>query len=340
MREGCNLQDLLKYIWDILKKSPTLRPLVALLRLGRTKLRTSIKTHPYFVIALLGCVVAFIIFNPQYSPYVPAGTCGLIDIAKGKLYNEKGDELHLNGKRPCESQEVQAIEFFNTSDVDLEGNNKFVHAVSAGLFVKETAVGVKNKSQWHEYTLFTKSNDFVWKALDPQDNPIQQYGFDKGECQYTKTVDHQNVDTETRQGVVIRSPDFRSDPSQTYDQWKFCNYGQPGKKGFESCKYLTLDFFLPIGTPAQGCPVKSAADIWFGVGTKKSLFIDPQSYSSLSKLAQDRWIPERIKPVPENEYRKLTTSSPKICLRWVSLDGKNIGPWEEFATVPALWCDL
>lgn len=335
------LLKFLEYIWDILQKAPGLRPVLARFRLLRIKIRSTIKKRPYTVIFVLGFVAAFIIFNPDYSPYTPPETCGVINLDKGQLYNGKGDELALNGKRPCEPQDVQAIEFFNLSNVDLESNSHFVRAVSGGLFVKQTAIGIKNKSQWHEYTLFTKSNDFVWNPANPdKDAPIEQFSFDKGECYNSKTFENQNVETETRQGIVIRSPDYRADPKLPYDKWRYCNYGAPGKKGFETCNYLVLEFFLPIGTQTQQCPTKTFLDTWLGIGTKRSVLIDPNSHRSLSKLAQDRWDKKRIQPVPEETYEQLTTGTPKVCMRWNSLDGKDTRPWQEFARISSVWCDL
>ncbi|MBB3979361.1 hypothetical protein GGQ64_004601 [Rhizobium azooxidifex] len=335
------LGNALRYIWGILRRSPELRPLLALIRFARLKFRRVVRDRPYLALGAIACVCIFIVFNPEYSPYVPEPECGYVQLEDGQLYGKTGNELILGGARPCEPRTIQALEFYNHSNVELERNGNFVPAVSAGLFLRETARDVNMKNHWHEYTLFTESNNFLWvPAESGGEMKIEQFVFDKGECTSKISYENQNVDSEIREGVVIRSRGLRSDPSMPYDTWRKCNFGAPGKKGFEECNYMMLEFFLPVGTPRQRCPAKSINDIWRGGGTKKAVLAEGASYNTLTELAAARWDKARIAPVAIETYKRLTSKLPKICMRWIRTTDAEPSGWEEFATVAALWCDL
>jgi hypothetical protein len=139
--------------------------------------------------------------------------------------------------------------------------------------------------------------------------------------------------------LILRSDKIRADRSQGYEKWKKCVYGEPGEPGFEGCNYLYLEFFLPVGTPAQRCPKKSLLDIWLGIGTKEKILTSPDSYKMLNDLAKARWDKNRIAPVSEETYERLTNELPKICMRSVTREGEQRGGWDEFARIPTIWCD-
>ena len=158
------LLSIINYIWDLIQKSPAAARPIALLRLVRMKARLTIRNRPYIGLLAILLIGFFVLLNPQYSPYLPTLKCGYINVEGSELYKEAGDRLTFEGDRPCEPNHVQALEFVNLSNVDLENNKHFVPAVSAGLFLKETARGVEMKDQWHEYTLFFRSNNFIWNS--------------------------------------------------------------------------------------------------------------------------------------------------------------------------------
>ncbi|MQW55269.1 hypothetical protein [Sinorhizobium meliloti] len=335
------LMIVLRYMWSVLRRAPATRRFIALVRLLRIKVRTAIERRPYLLIAVTTAAGLFLIFNPGYSPYVLSKTCGYIELGEGQLYGEDGDQLVLGDERPCEPRRVVAFQFFNLSNVDLEQKKFFIPAVSSGLFIKETARDVDIKNQWHEYTLFTEANNFLWTPPDPtKEIEVEQFSFNKGECRNEISHNKREIKTEFREGIILRSREYRSDPRQEYDTWMKCNYGAPKRLGFQECKYLALEFFVPVGTPKQGCPKRNAADVWFGVGTKKGILADKAAYEALNELAKDRWDTQLIKPVSEETYKRLSRGLPKICMRWLDLDGKEVGSWEEFATIAAVWCDL
>ena len=335
------LFDLIKILFGIVRKSSSIRPFLRIYRLYRIRFSRSLRERPYYVVFIAVPVLILLIFNPSYLPFLPAQMCGFVDLEHDRLYKPDGDRLRYGGDRPCEPQTVQAIEFFNLSNVVLEKDARPISAVTAGIFMAEKFRGVSNKSQWHEYTVFHKANNFIWTPSNPdKDNQIEGIAFDKGECSYSRDINHQDVDFEVREGVIIRSGGVRSDPEQGQKIWSKCNWGSPGQEGFEECKYQALEFFLPVGTPEQKCPKRSILDTWVGRGTDRTLFTEAKSYDFLVRLAQDRWDKQRIAPISEESYKKLTSGLPKLCMRWVPITGGKAKPWEEFATIPVVWCDL
>jgi hypothetical protein len=333
------LEKLIEYLVTRLTPWPKARAVIARYRLLRIKGNRFLRTHPVIALLVLIGVVVLLVTNPDYLPEIlrPAHKCHVIETEKGELYRADGDTLQFGEERPCEHQQLVGLEFFNLSS-DYFHEDKAPYRVSAGIFLRETARNVPAPGQWHEYSMYHESNNFLWNNAMP--TALPQESFLKGSCEGT-----QRGDTESRQGLLLRSDAMRSNPGLDKSTRLECNYGTtPDQPEYKVCNYLYLEFFIPTVSPIRLCPNKvSLWDRWFAPGTKKITLTDSASYEKLSALARVRsWAEAKATPVPTERWEALSKGLPKICMRWMGPKGEWLGDqskWQEFASLGSAWCD-
>jgi hypothetical protein len=332
---------ILNYFIDILKAVPLGRKVFALLVLLRIKVKQKFRTHPLLLFAVALCLLVSGFFHPEWVPEIirPEHKCYVIETEHGELYKGNGDALKFGEERPCSHGQVVALEFMNLSLVHFSEDKAPLELVSAGIFLRESALGNPGSTQWHEYTLFHKANDFVWNVLHEQSS---QDVFIKNGCGFDRENKKAWDSSEFRQGIELRSSALRSNPKLTRPSWLHCNYGTPEEPTQSDCSYINLDFFLQTIKPERWCSTYSIWDKWLAPGTRKYAFADSGAFETLRLLAQDRWDVKRAAKVADLQWRTLSNAMPKLCMRWMGPKDEWLGDmsrWDEFASIAAVWCD-
>jgi hypothetical protein len=337
------LDKIFEYLADTIAQWPPARPAIAYLRRAKNKLRSFLSAHPLLAILALIIVGILLLIGPTKEVLEalrgPESKCYTIETHHQELYTTNGDTLKFGEERPCEHRQMVAFEFFNFGPNE---QAKPIDLVSAGIFIKETAVNVNGPNQWHELSVFKAVNNFTWNPHGPI---IFQDSFLKDGCGYDHTDIALRDKTESRQGLLLRSDQPRSNPRLDRTTRHQCNYGSsPDQPEYKTCDYVHIEFFIPSVAPEQWC-----ADIknnpltkWVGSGTAKVTMLPTDSYEELRGLAQDRWVENKAKAVSKERWDALSKGMPKICMRWMGPKDEFLGQlsyWEEFASVPAIWCD-
>jgi hypothetical protein len=339
------LRSIFDYLADLIAKWPRARPILAWFRLLRIKLRAFLNAHPLVALLAFVGVGTVLVAGPVWiaiETLREPQRCYTIATRHKELYTADGDVLKYGDERPCEHGQMVGFEFLNWGPVRFNEQATPIDLVSAGIFIKETAQNVKGENQWHEYSVFAHVNDFTWNAHGP---PIFQDSFLEEGCGYDPTDASLRGKTQGRQGLLLRSDQMRSNPKLDRSTWRQCNYGShPEQPIYRICDYVYLEFFIPSIAPEQWCSKTGSNSLknWIGGGTTKVTMLPPGAYDELRSLARDRWVETTARPVSKERWDALSRGMPKICMRWMGPKDEWLGQlsyWDEFASIPAVWCD-
>ena len=340
------LDKIFKYLADLIAKSPRARPFLAYYRLIKIKLRRFLNSHPLVAIVAFMGVCIVLLIGPARKVLEdlrgPDQKCYTIQTRHQELYTPNGDTLKFGDERPCEHRQMVGFEFFNYGPVRFDEHGTPIDLVSVGIFIKKSALNVIGPNQWHEFSVFKAVNNFSWNPHGPV---IFQDSFLKEGCGYDRTDISLREKTESRQGLLLRSDQMRSNPTLDRSTWGLCNYGSsPDQPSYKICNYVFIEFFVPSVAPEQWCAnVKSnPLDNWVAAGATKVTMLPASSYEELRGLARDRWVEGKAKPVSKERWDVLSKGMPKICMRWMGPNDEWLGQlsnWQEFGSIAAIWCD-
>lgn len=241
---------IIEYLSNIVLKWPPAKTLLAVLRLFRIRLTHFLVSHPIVAVCALVVVCATSLIAPAESYLSRPAKCFVIEARGNELYKKDGDVLRFGEQRPCDPGHVVAFEFFNYGPTRIKQDSHPIDLVSAGIFIKESALNDEAPNQWHELSVFKKVNDFLWTV---HGSPTFEGGFFKNECRYDPNDTSARNNIELRQGLLLRSEAQRSNTKLEYKTWLKCNYGIPGKPEFKACNYAWLDLFVPTIAPERWC---------------------------------------------------------------------------------------
>src|SRR5262245_59253012 len=138
--EGAEMEGVLKWLWDIVARIPWMAPWIARGNRAKRAVTLFLKRHPTLAFLALVALLGLIGVKTVSALQQPE-TCRRIEVEHSELYKPNGDTLVFSRERPCESEQVVAFEFFNHSDVVKVQGKPPIKLVSAGIFLKQTALG-------------------------------------------------------------------------------------------------------------------------------------------------------------------------------------------------------
>lgn len=167
--------------------------------------------------------------------------------------------------------------------------------------------------------------------------------FLAGACGYDE--DDPSARPEGRRGVLLTSSEARpSDKlkNENYSEWMRCINGTPENSKFNTCQWGRYQFFIQTQYPDDWCSSRTLFDKWNWSGIRKKYFLKDKVDAGIRKSAQTRFDVGREQIVSEEQWKRFSEGLPKLCVRWVGLDGKPTGgrsQWEEFGVITVAWCE-
>ncbi|UWQ32473.1 hypothetical protein K3555_18395 [Leisingera sp. M527] len=327
--------------YKIARRLPWARKVIAFLKSSYRAALNLVARNPILLIPIFMLVAVFVYRNPELlpSPLKPDHSCQNIAVGDTEAFaGENGDTLEFGKSRDCKQDAVIAVEFVNLGRaVDLDLNSTKL-LVSSNMLIDGDVSSPSARSRWHEFSVFAEANQFLWEDLGSR-----KQIFKKDGCGFEEKIGNFH-DTEYRSGVSIYSGP-RADGNMVPEQWNYCNHGTPTSPGFENCRWMKIEIFVPLPELSQACTSRSLAERWKNSGVIERLFLGEVEHSYLRLLAKNRWAnsEDDREHVDPGAFSRLVVGTPKLCWRNVNLDGSPRGgrsEWTVFGHITKAYCDF